>query len=226
LETVAVPSSSDPYTTLGVGPGASDAELRAAYRRLVQLHHPDHNGGSPESARRFEEVQEAYAHVRELRRRGDAAGAPRPGAARSTGQRRDPSSSGRPGGASPPPRADPDLESRLAEMERDLRAARAARDQALREAREAARQAAQSGGEARPSDEELGYVTTDDSFSKILADAAAGLSEHLADARLEHLADARLEHLADAVREKPVTKRVADLIDELGARLTGEHHKP
>ncbi len=211
-------SSSDPYTTLGVGPGASDAELRAAYRRLVQLHHPDHNGGSPESERRFEEVQEAYAHVRELRRRGDAAGAPRPGAARSTSARPHASSSPRPGATSPPPRADPDLESRLAEMERELRAARAARDRALREAREAARQAEQSGGPQRPSDEDLGYVTTDDSFSKILADAAAGLSEHLA--------DARLDHPADSAREKPITKRVADLIDELGSRLTGEHHKP
>ncbi|MGO9883725.1 MAG: J domain-containing protein, partial [Solirubrobacteraceae bacterium] len=59
--------SSDPYATLGVSPGASDAELRAAYRRLVQLHHPDHNGGSAESALRFEEVQNAYARVRQLR---------------------------------------------------------------------------------------------------------------------------------------------------------------
>jgi len=36
----------DPYQTLGVDAGASDAELHAAYRRMVQLHHPDHNGGS------------------------------------------------------------------------------------------------------------------------------------------------------------------------------------
>ena len=36
-----------------------DDELHAAYRHLVQLHHPDHNNGSPESARRFEAVQEA-----------------------------------------------------------------------------------------------------------------------------------------------------------------------
>ena len=62
----------DPYQVLGVDPGATDTDVRAAYRRLVLKHHPDHNGGSAESARRFEEVQEAYARVRELR----AAGAP------------------------------------------------------------------------------------------------------------------------------------------------------
>jgi curved DNA-binding protein CbpA len=43
-------SAPDPYVTLGVARDAGDAELRAAYRRLVQLHHPDHNGGSVESA--------------------------------------------------------------------------------------------------------------------------------------------------------------------------------
>jgi curved DNA-binding protein CbpA len=222
--TMARPSSSDPYATLGVSPGASDAELRAAYRRLVQLHHPDHNGGSPESELRFEEVQEAYARARELRRRGDAAGAPRPGAVRPTGARAGASSSARPGSAPPPPPSDPHVESRLAEMERELLAARAARDRAQREAREAARPAAQADGRDAPSDEDLGYVTTDDSFSKILADAAAGLSERVGDLS-EHLADARLQHLAGAAREQPVTKRVADLIDELGARLTGERHK-
>jgi molecular chaperone DnaJ len=60
----------DPYQVLGVGREASDQEVRSAYRRLVQLHHPDHNGGSAESERRFEEVQEAYARIRELRARG------------------------------------------------------------------------------------------------------------------------------------------------------------
>ncbi|MGH2872692.1 MAG: J domain-containing protein, partial [Solirubrobacteraceae bacterium] len=57
----------DPYLTLGVDPSAGEEELHAAYRRLVQRHHPDHNGGSAESARRFELVQEAYAEVRRRR---------------------------------------------------------------------------------------------------------------------------------------------------------------
>ena len=60
----------DPYLVLGVRADASDQEVRSAYRRLVQLHHPDHNDGSAESERRFEEVQEAYAQIRELRARG------------------------------------------------------------------------------------------------------------------------------------------------------------
>lgn len=33
--------SADPYTVLGVPPGAGAAEVKAAYRRLVQEHHPD-----------------------------------------------------------------------------------------------------------------------------------------------------------------------------------------
>jgi curved DNA-binding protein CbpA len=45
----------DPYTLLGVKPGVSEAELRAAYRRAVQRTHPDHNP-SPGAAREFEAV--------------------------------------------------------------------------------------------------------------------------------------------------------------------------
>src|ERR1700742_3154826 len=62
----------DPYRVLGVSPSASSEELHDAYRRLVKLHHPDRNGGSEESARKFAEVQEAYEAVR---------GRPRPAAA-------------------------------------------------------------------------------------------------------------------------------------------------
>src|SRR5262245_36123442 len=91
------PLSPDPYTVLGVKPGVSDEELRAAYRRLVQLHHPDHNNGSPEAARRFEEVQEAYASIVEQRRRNPV-----------------------PPRHPPPPPTDPDLEARLADIEREL----------------------------------------------------------------------------------------------------------
>jgi curved DNA-binding protein CbpA len=176
----------DPYATLGVSPAASDAELRAAYRRLVQLHHPDHNAGSRESALRFEAVQAAYAQVRALR----ATGAP--GGTRGTRGRQAPSYA----------TADPGLDSRLADMEEELRAAQAAREKARQAVREAAAQA-----EPRPraTDEELGYIRTDDSFSKILADAASELSEHLSEAR-----------------EHGVPKRLSDLIDELGSKLTGD----
>jgi curved DNA-binding protein CbpA len=177
----------DPYLTLGVSPGASGDELRSAYRRLVQLHHPDHNGGSPESARRFEEVQEAYARIRELRSGAAGAGTQR-GGRQQAGQ------------PPPHPAADPDVESRLANLERELREANAARERARRAAREAA--AAAAADRKRPSDEELGYVTTDDSFSKILSDARTELSERFSDAQ-----------------EHPVARRVTDLIDELASKL-------
>jgi hypothetical protein len=134
---------------------ASEEEVRSAYRRLVQLHHPDHNHGSAESERRFEEVQEAYAQVRKLR----ATEAPPPPPPRST-----------------PPPPDPDLDGRLKDMERDLREAHLARERARRAAAEAAAATAQR---KRPSDEELGYIKTDDSFSKIFSDAGAALSEQL-----------------------------------------------
>jgi curved DNA-binding protein CbpA len=192
----------DPYRTLGINPGASDDELRAAYRRLVQLHHPDHNGGSAESARRFEEVQEAYAQIRRLRDATAGTGSsPRAGSA--SPRARGPSS--RAGGA-PPPREtdDPGVESRIAELERELREAQVARERARRAAREAAAETA-----ARPSDEELGYVTTDDSFSKILADARSELSQRFSDAR-----------------EHPAVRRAGDLIDELDELAVKLGRKP
>jgi hypothetical protein len=79
-----------------------------------------------------------------------------------------------PSSGPPPPPTSPDVEERLANLERDLREkARAARERARRAAREAA--APPSSNEAeRPSDEELGYIKTDDSFGKIFAD---GLDE-------------------------------------------------
>jgi hypothetical protein len=146
----------DPYVVLGVRRDASDQEIRSAYRRLVQLHHPDHNNGSAESERRFEEVQEAYARVRQLRA-GAAQPSPPP----------------------PPPPTDPGLDARLKDMERDLREAHVVRERARKAAAEAA--AAATAQRKRPSDEELGYIKTDDSFSKIFADAGAALSEQLAD---------------------------------------------
>ena len=55
--------STDPYAKLGVAKGASDDEIRAAYRRLAKAHHPDLNPGNQEAERRFKEISSAYAIV-------------------------------------------------------------------------------------------------------------------------------------------------------------------
>jgi hypothetical protein len=78
-----------------------------------------------------------------------------------------------------PPPSDPDLDQRLAAMERDLLAkARAARERAQRAARDAAATATRSKAK-RASDEELGYIKTDDSFGKILADGLDDIADWL-----------------------------------------------
>ncbi|KAI1200150.1 DnaJ domain-containing protein [Nemania serpens] len=51
----------DYYATLEVGWGASDRELRAAYRRLIRIHHPDKNNGNEKAATaKFQEIREAF----------------------------------------------------------------------------------------------------------------------------------------------------------------------
>ena len=54
----------DPYRVLGVPYGASAAVVVEAYRRLSKQHHPDRNGGSEESTRRFQEIQRAFEVLR------------------------------------------------------------------------------------------------------------------------------------------------------------------
>jgi curved DNA-binding protein CbpA len=93
----------------------------------------------------------------------------------------------RPRPAPPPRRDDASVASRMADIERELRDARDAAREAIRDAR---------GG--RPTDEDLGYYTTDDTFSKILADVRTEVSDKLSDAR-----------------KHPAVKRVADLVDGL-----------
>ena len=56
--TVDFASAPSHYTTLGVAPTASQAEIRAAYRRLALEHHPDRNTRGEE---RMARVNAAYA---------------------------------------------------------------------------------------------------------------------------------------------------------------------
>jgi len=50
----------DPYTTLGVARGASEKEIKAAYRKLAKQLHPDYNKDNPKATTRFGEVTRAY----------------------------------------------------------------------------------------------------------------------------------------------------------------------
>lgn len=50
----------DPYATLGVARGASEADVKKAYRKLAKELHPDRNKDNPKAAERFSQVTAAY----------------------------------------------------------------------------------------------------------------------------------------------------------------------
>jgi len=51
----------DYYLILGLRYDASQLEIKAAYRNLAKLHHPDKHGGAPEKERLFKKINEAHS---------------------------------------------------------------------------------------------------------------------------------------------------------------------
>ncbi len=77
----------DPYELLGVPKTASEADIKAAFRRLAKEHHPDRNPGDEAAARRFKELNAAHQILSDPEKRAvyDRFGAAGLGAARAGG---------------------------------------------------------------------------------------------------------------------------------------------
>ncbi len=57
------------YEVLGLRRGASDEDVKQAFRDLAKTLHPDRNPGDPEAERRFKLVTTAYEALKDDARR-------------------------------------------------------------------------------------------------------------------------------------------------------------
>lgn len=77
----------DPYSVLGIAPGADEETIKRAYRQKCKQYHPDLHPDDPAAEDKFKEVQAAYSEVMRQRSGGTQGSAG--------------SYSGQPGGARP-----------------------------------------------------------------------------------------------------------------------------
>jgi len=59
----------DYYQLLGVAKGASEEEIKKAYRNLAKKYHPDKNKGNKDAENKFKEISEAYAVLSDKEKR-------------------------------------------------------------------------------------------------------------------------------------------------------------